>query len=156
YLDQALREVVDPAAVVAGKAADDDAQREAERDPDQADGQRNAGAIDQTRQHVAAKLIGTEEMNGPLLRRAEQVEAGIDQTPEQILVTEAEEPQGLRLARVDRVFALERRLVQFEVIGIDERTDERAGRVEQMQRLRWRIDMRRVLRLIVVGCQDLG
>ena len=52
----ALITIVDPAAVIAGNAADDDAEDETERDAEQADGERDARAVDEAREHVAAEL----------------------------------------------------------------------------------------------------
>ena len=66
---------VDPAAVIAGDAADDDAEREADRDADQADRQRDARAVDDARQHVAAEPVGAEQEQRAALGRADEVEA---------------------------------------------------------------------------------
>src|ERR1700754_2413088 len=96
-LDQPLDDDVDPAAVIAGDAADDDPQGEADGDADEADGERNAGAGDDAREHVAAEPVGAEQEEGAVLRRADDMEIALDEAPEAISVAMAEEAQLLHL-----------------------------------------------------------
>ena len=112
------------AAVIAGQAADDDAEHEAERDADQADGQRDARAIDDARQHVAAEPVGAEQEQLAVLGRADEMQVALDQAPEFVGVAAAEEADLLHVARVVGVFALQRVHVELHVAAVDERPDE--------------------------------
>ena len=58
---QALDEGVDRAAVVAGDAAEEEPEREADRQPEQADEQRGAGAEQHAAEQVAAERVGARE-----------------------------------------------------------------------------------------------
>src|SRR5882724_5737311 len=96
-LDQALDQDVDPAAVIAGDAADDDAEGEADGDADEADGERDARAVEDAREHVAAEPVGAEQEERAAVGRAGKMEVALDETPEPIAVGVAEEADGLQL-----------------------------------------------------------
>ena len=57
-LDEPLHQAVDPAAVVAGEPAQRQADHETDGDADDADGERDARAIEDAREHVATEPIG--------------------------------------------------------------------------------------------------
>src|SRR5437868_12688930 len=77
-LDAALDQDVGPAAVIAGDAADQDAERKADDDADQPDRQRDARAIDDARQEIAAEPVGAEQKERAALGRADQVQIARD------------------------------------------------------------------------------
>ena len=85
---------VGPAAVIAGDAADDDAEGQADGDADQPDGQRDARAVDDPRQQIAAEPVGAEQEQLPALGRADEMQIARDHAPELVLVATAEEPQA--------------------------------------------------------------
>src|SRR5206468_3404087 len=130
-LGEALDDHVDPTAVVAGEPAQEQSERERERDTDQADGERDAGGIDDAAEHVAAQPVGAQPEELPALGGTDEMEAALDQTPEFVTVTQAEEPQRLRPGRVGRVDALQRFHVARGLERVDERPEELAL-VEQM------------------------
>ena len=105
--------------------------RKLHRDAEQPDGERDAGAIDEAREQIVAELVGAENMEIGVLGRAKQMQPALEQPPELILLSLAEETQLLDLGRIGGVFGLQRDFVALEVIAIDERADEFAL-VEQM------------------------
>src|SRR5258707_13280980 len=133
-LDQALDQNVDPAPVIAGDAADDDAEGEADGDADEADGERDARAVEDAREHVAAEPVGAEQEELAVLGRADEMDVALDQPPEEIAVAVAEEAQLLHLGGIGGVDALQVLHVEVVVVAIDERPDE-AALVEEMERL---------------------
>src|SRR5271155_2469484 len=80
-LDAALDQHVDPAAVIPGDTADYDAEGEADGHADQTDSQRDPRAINDARQHIAAKAVGSEQKQLAALSRANQVEIVRDEAP---------------------------------------------------------------------------
>ena len=146
---------VEQAAVIAGEPADDDAEHEADGDADQADGERDARAVDDARQHVAAEPVGAEQEELAALGRADEVEVAFEQPPELVAVAAAEEADRLHVVRVVGVFALQRVHVELHGAAVDERPDE-AALMEEMDALRRRVDEVDVARVQIVGRQELA
>jgi hypothetical protein len=138
-LDEALDHHVGPATVIPGDAADNDAERKADRDADQPDGQRNPRAIDDARHEVTAEPVGAEQEQLPVLGRADEMEARRGEAPEQVLVAVAEEPERVVLVRVRGVDPVQVVHVEAVVVALDIRGDE-AARVEEAHVLRRRVD----------------
>src|SRR5207248_10424245 len=103
HFDAALDQDVGPAAVIAGNAADQDAEREADDDAEQPDGQRDPRAVDDARQQVAAETVGAEQKQLAARRRTDQVAVAVDIAPEFVGVAPAEPLDRLTLLRVWRV-----------------------------------------------------
>src|ERR1700724_648524 len=89
-LDAALDQDVGPAAVIAGDAANQDAEREADDDPDQPDRQRDPRAVDDARQQVAAEPVGAEQEHLTARRGAGEVDVAVDVSPELVRVAVTE------------------------------------------------------------------
>src|SRR5262249_44141373 len=155
HLDRSLRQVIDPAAVIAGHPADQDPKHEADRDADQADGERDAGADKNAREHIAAGPVGAEQEGGAALGRAEQVKARRNDAPPAVGIAQAEEAQLFHARRIGRVFAFEGGHVEVIAKAIHERPDE-AALVKQMHALRRRVDEVGVTAVQVVGRQELA
>src|ERR1051325_3201047 len=81
HLDAALDQDVGPAAVIAGNAADQDAERKADDDADEPDRQRDARAVDNARQEIAAEPVGAEQKERSALGWADQVKITWDIAP---------------------------------------------------------------------------
>ena len=96
-LDGALDHRIDHAAVESGDAAEQDAEEQAQRHPDQADRHRHAGAVHHPRPEVAALDVGAEQEQGRRRRvgGTEQVDVG-GEDPQQ-LVGEAAREQAHRV-----------------------------------------------------------
>src|SRR5438132_526729 len=99
-LDAALDQDIGPAAVIAGDAADQDAEGEADDDTEQSDGQRDPRAIDDARQQIAAEPVGAEQEQLAALGRAHQVHIAVDPAPEFVWIAVAQEADRLVLLRV--------------------------------------------------------
>ena len=142
---------IEEAAVIAGDAADDDADHVAQRDADQADGERDARAVDEPREHVAPEPVGAEQEHRarPPAGRSDG-NRPLNRSQKLYSLAGAEEADRLRLGAVGRVFPLQRVHVELEVERIDERPDE-APLVEEMHRLRRRVDEAGVAAVQVVG-----
>ena len=154
-LDEALHRAVDPSPVVAGEPSEHEADHEAHRDPDQPDRERDPCPVDDPGEQVAAQAVGAEEEEGPVARRAHQVEIPLEEPPELVGVAPAEESQALHPARVFVVLPLEG--VQVELV--DERMDEGSDElslVKEAKLLRRRVDESRVARVEVVGREHLA
>src|SRR5206468_5510406 len=121
HLDEALDHVVDPAAVIAGDAAEREADHEAHGDAEEAHGERDARAIHDAGKYLAPEPVGAEEIERAALRRAEEVEAAVDYLPEAVFVAEAEEAHLVDLRRVVGVLAPQRFQVELHVVAVDER-----------------------------------
>ena len=120
-LDQPLAEHVEQAAVISRHAADDDAEHQADADAEQADRQRDARAVDDAAQNVAAEPVGSEQEHRSALGWADEVQAALDQTPELVCCRRWQNQRiGLDLLRVRHVFALQVLHVQLEVEAIHE------------------------------------
>src|SRR5229473_142909 len=103
HLDAALDQDVCPATVIAGNAADHDAEREADDDADQADRQRDPRAVDDARQQVAAEPVGAEQEQLAAFGWADEMDIACDQAPELVAVAMAQKADRLALLRVRRV-----------------------------------------------------
>src|SRR3546814_19558093 len=57
---------------------DHDAEQEADRDADEPDGDRDAGAVEDPSQHVPPEPVGAEQEERPPFGRAEEVQIGLD------------------------------------------------------------------------------
>src|SRR5689334_6030143 len=119
-LDGALDHVVDPAAVVAGDAADHEAEDEAQGDAEQADGERDARRVDDTAEHVAPESVGAEQEKRSAFGRTDEMEAAGDEAPELVLLAQAEEAQLLHLRRVGRIDALQGVGIALHLEAVDE------------------------------------
>src|SRR5260221_2393996 len=153
-LDQALDQDIDPAAVIAGDAADDDAEGEADGDADEADGQRDARAVEDAREQVAAEPVGAEHEERAVLGPAGAMEIVLAEAPEPVAVAVAEKADRLRLAGILGIDAPQIAHVEGIVVAVDEGTDELPV-MKQMDGLRRREDEIGMARLIGVGRQDL-
>ncbi len=170
-LDGPLDEDIDYAAVEAGDTAEDDAEDEAERDADQADGERDAGAVDDAGEHVAAELIGAEQKydgEGRGIRTyrgggvenwvadAEEMAAVWPEAPE--LVGIAFDPEADRVAHgfVD----LELHAQGIGIAGLGEAVDEGCALelavMEEVNWLRRRVGEGDLVGFGVVGGEHLG
>src|SRR5258707_11932925 len=138
-LDQALDQDVDPAAVIAGDAADDDAQGEADGDADEPDGQRDARAVEDAREQIAAEPVGAEQKERAALGRAGEMAIAVEEAPERIAIAVAEEADRLRLAGVFGIDAAQIAHVEMIIVAVDEGPDELPV-MKQMDRLRRRED----------------
>ena len=154
-LDQPLHPFVEPAAIVSRQSAEEDSEDEAGPDPQQADGQGDARAIDQAREHVLADLVGAQQMQLSLLRRTDEMETGVDGAPELVFIAAAEEAQLLHLGRVIGVFALQGLGIQLEAVAIDKGADELAF-MEQMHGLRRRQHAADILGVLMIGRDELA
>src|SRR5947208_4915575 len=101
-LDAALDQDVGPAAVIAGDAADQDAERKADDDADQPDRQRDARAVDDARQEIAAEPVGAEQKERAALGRADQVQITREIAPEYVGIAVTEPAERLLLRRLRR------------------------------------------------------
>ena len=63
-VDDARDDLVEPAAIVAGEQAEDRADEAGGGRGDEGDGQRDAAAVDEAREHVAAEAVGAEQVAG--------------------------------------------------------------------------------------------
>src|SRR6516165_3077675 len=99
-LNTALGQDVGPAAVISGDAADQDAEREADRHAEKANGQRNTRTVNHARQQVTAEPISAGQVQLPAPDRADEVEIAREQSPEAVFATMAEEADRLPLVRV--------------------------------------------------------
>ena len=113
-LDEALAEEVENPAVVSRQSSDRDAETEADRNPDDADGERDARSIDDARQQIASEAIGPEQEERRLCVRTHEMQVGRDQTPEGIGIAMAEEAQAMDLLAVHFVLALQ--VIHVEVV----------------------------------------
>ena len=118
---QALGGDVGASAEVAGGAADQHAEHEGDGHADQPDGQRNAPAVQQPRQHVAPEVVSAEqEEHGPVrvvrvdgfqAAQAEQVHAGLEQ-PQQAVGIAFDE-------QADRVGVAGNRAVHLSLVRVE-------------------------------------
>ncbi len=154
-LDDALRHRIEEAAVVAGEAADDDAEDEADGDAEHADGERDPRPVKDAREDVAAKTVGAEEEERALLGWAEQAARRLEQAPELIRLAPAEETDLLHRLRIDDIVAPERVEVELHGVAIDEGADE-APLVEKVHGLRRSADEIGVAGLAAVGRDRLA
>src|SRR5688572_13808076 len=154
HLDHALHDVVDPAAVIAGEPAQDHAQDDRHRDADEADGERDAHAVEDARKHVASQPVRAEQKQRPALRRAHQMQVAGNDAPPVVFVAAAEESDLQRLLRILGKDAFQGLHVELVVERIDERPDELAL-VEEVDRLRRHIDVLHVAGVLLVGRQEL-
>ena len=137
-LDDPLREAVHPAAVIAGEPAYDDAERKGNEDADEAHGERDARAVHDAREHVPPEPVGAEQeqRRAAPIRGADEMQVGLEQAPEAVVVAAAEEAQRIDLFRVLDIDALQLREVERAGIAIDDRPDEpRPGRMVEVDRL---------------------
>ena len=154
-LDDALDDQIEDAAVIAGEPADDDAEHEADGDAEQADGQRDARAVDDARQHVAPEPVGAEQEQLAALGRADEMEVRSRPGPRT-----CRHRRGRRSGSAATLFGLSVysrfsvSMLSVIVAAIDEGPDE-AALVEQMDRLRRRMDEVDVARVQIVGRQEL-
>ncbi len=154
-LDDALDDQIERAAIIAGEAADDDAQRERDGDADEADRQRNPRAVNHAREHVAAKPVGAEQEQRAAFGRAEQMPVGFEQPPEHVRVPATKEADRLHPRAILRIGPAQRVHVELVFRAVDERSDE-LTLVEEVDALRRRADEINVSRLVVVGRQELA
>src|SRR5712671_1986907 len=154
-LDAALDQDVGPAAVIAGDAADQDAERKADDDADQPDGQRDPRAVDDPRQQVAAEPVGAEQEHLPARRRAGQVHIAVDIAPEFVRVAMTQPAERLILCRVGRVHPMQIGHVETVIVAQDERGAQ-AALVEQAHALRRRVDEIGVPAVEPVGREKLA
>ena len=96
-LDQALHGSVDEAAEIAGEPAERQPEDEGDDDADEADGQRDARAVDDAREQVAAELVGAEQEQRAVLGRADEMEIGRGRARRAVGLAAAEEADRLRL-----------------------------------------------------------
>src|SRR5712671_4673062 len=96
-LDEALDQDVGPAAVIAGNAADQDAEREADDDAEQSDGQRDPRPVADARQQLAAEAVGAEQEQLAARRGAGEVEVAVDRAPKFVGVAAADPVDRLTL-----------------------------------------------------------
>ena len=115
---------IEDAAVVAGQPADDDAENEADGNAEQADRERDAGAIDDARQHIATQPVGAEQEQLAVLGRTEEMKIPLEQAPEAIAVATAEEADPLHVVGIVGVLALEIVHVEPHRAAVHERADE--------------------------------
>jgi hypothetical protein len=120
-----------------------------------ADCQRDARTVYDAREHVAAQPVGAEQEQLPVLGRAEQVGIHLHQPPPPVCVAFAEKPYLVGLGAVLAILALQRFHVEFVLVAIHERADERSL-VEQAYLLRRSIDVVYMACLHVVGRQKLA
>ena len=155
HLDAALDQDVGPAAVIAGDAADQDAERKADDNADQPDRQRDARAIDNARQEIAAEPVGAEQKERAALGRADQVQIARDIAPELVGIAVAEPADRLWLRRVRRIDPVQFRHVEAVIVaehmGLCEPT-----LVEQAQALRRRVDEIGVAAVERVGREEFA
>src|SRR5690606_34757373 len=100
-------------------AADEDPDRERDRDADDAHGQRDLRADEDAREEVAPEAVGAEREERPALD-AEQVPVKGDEPEEAVAVAPHEEPERQALARVLDEPAPERDRVALLDHGVDE------------------------------------
>ncbi len=115
-LDDPLDHRIDRSAVVSGRAADQDAQHQAEGHADQTDGQRQACAVHDARVDVAPLLVGAEQerCHPPLVALYDQKVFGArKQTQQPILVTVANQPYAQPRFRVGLIHLAERLQIAF-------------------------------------------
>src|SRR5580700_4804140 len=92
--------------------------------------------MNDAREEVAAELVGSEQEQRSVPRRAKQVKIGADEPEQQIGRVAAQETNSLGSRLVARVIAGEGRGIETEALRIDERALELAL-VEKMYSL-WR------------------
>src|SRR3984893_3344339 len=138
-LDAALDQDVGPAAVIAGDAADHDAEGKADDDAEQPDRERDPRAVDDARQQIPAEPVGAEQEHLTALRRAHQVEIAVDPAPEFVRVAVAQEADRLVLLRVRRVDPAQIGHVEAVVVARDIGQGE-VAMAEDVDALRRRID----------------
>ncbi len=123
-LDDALRHRVEEAAVIAGEAADDDAEDEADGDAEHADGERDPRPVKDAREDVAAETVRAKEEERAALGRAEEPPRRLEQAPEFVSLAPAEEADRLHRLPVDDIVAPERVEIELHLVAIDEGADE--------------------------------
>src|SRR5208282_4480444 len=109
-------------------------EHEADGDADEPDGERDAGTIDDAREHVAPEAVGAEEEERAALGRTDEVEAPLDQAPEAVGVAQAEEAEALDLGRIGGIDPAQGLHVEAGIDAVDEGPDE-AAVVEEMHGL---------------------
>src|SRR5262249_14939219 len=107
YLDDPLNDEIDNAAFITGNSTDDDAENKAHADSQKTDRQRHPRAIDDAREHVAAKPVGAEEEELAAFCGAEQMEISLDEPPEAVGLVMAKEADRLNILAIVTVLTLE-------------------------------------------------
>ena len=120
--DDALNHGIHRPADVAGDAADHHAKQEADGDAEQPHRQRHAPGVQHPREHVAAELIGAEQVQRGGRQHPEQVQVGANEAEQLVRVGAHEEVDAVRVATILGVEALQR----LRVAGAHERVDETA------------------------------
>ena len=93
--DDALDDVVDIAAVIAGDHAECRAEGEADEYGEQADGEGDAAPCDDAREHVASETVGAEEEHGIAFAGAKHVDVGGKEAVECVLGTSRKGVHGV-------------------------------------------------------------
>ena len=101
-LDDALDHGVHRPTDVAGDAAYHHPQQEADGDPEQPHRQRHAAGVKHPREHVAAQLVGAEQVQSGGRQHPEQVQVGADEAQQLVGVGAHEEADAVRVARCSR------------------------------------------------------
>ena len=153
-LDQALDDVIDPTAEIARQSAEEQSERERDRNSHNADGERNPRSVDDAREEIAAQPVGAEEEHRAVLGRAEQMHVSWHQSPEVVTIATAQEPHRLRRRRIGGVDATEALDVEGELVRIDEGTHQPAL-VHQVHGLRRCVQEVTVALGIIVGRDHL-
>ena len=121
-LDRPLRDEIECPAIIARKAPEQDAEREADANADEPHGERYSRAVNDTREHVTAEPVCSEEEHLAAFRRADDVETCIEQAPELVRIALAEEAQRLNAGRLDRIVALQIFEIKLVLDPVNERT----------------------------------
>ena len=124
-------------------------RHQAEGDADEADGERDPGAIDDPREEIAPQHVGAHQIERPLAR-AEEMDVGRDDSQQQIGRAMDEELQRERLGLVGGIAALEGLHVQLLGDPIDHRRPLQPALDDEMRPLRCRQRMAR-LQLRIIG-----
>ena len=135
-LDQPLDDEVRGAAEIARDAAHQDAEEQAQRDADEADRHRNAGAVDRAAEDVAAEPVGADQVERlPAVERPEQVDVGVDEAEELVRLAVHEQADVDRRLGIVGEQALAAVVVDLGLVGVDMRLRSASPAASMMPRL---------------------
>ena len=142
------------AAEVAGDAAQEAAKHEADEHAHQADGQADPAAGQDAREQVAAQLVGAQQEHASL-PGTEQVQIGVDRTPETVRFPAHQEAHGVEGRSVLHELPLKGLQVHLAGEPVHERGAQAPVGVDYADARRRRVDEPCVLGQRTVGSAEL-
>src|SRR5688572_7385985 len=141
--------------MIAGDAADDDAEHKAHRDAEPADGQRHPRAVNDAREEIATEPVGAQQKHLAVLGGADQMQVTLPQAPELVGIAAAQKTNRKHLAPVISIFAFQRVHVELHVTPVDEGSDI-GSFVKQVEGLGRSVDEIDIAGMQIVRRQELA